>query len=84
MRRAVRVGTKLRVIVALVPVSLLPVLLKLSGSVYLVGAVILGLLFLHTAIVAARSKSKTSARHLLRASVLYLPLLLILMILNKQ
>ncbi len=69
---------------ALVPVSLLPVVLKLSGPLYLVGAVVLGLLFLYAAITAARSKSKTSARYLLRASVLYLPLLLLLMILNRS
>lgn len=68
---------------ALVPVSLLPVALNLSGWVYFVGALILGLLFLYSAVIAARSKSRATAVSLLRASVLYLPLLLLLMILNR-
>ena len=68
---------------ALVPVSLLPTLLKLSGVVYLGGALALGLLFLYVSINAARTKSKAGARQLLRASVIYLPLLLALMILSR-
>lgn len=68
---------------ALIPVSLLPAFLKLSGTLYLVGAIVLGLLFLYFAISAARHKSKAGARLLLRASVLYLPLLLGLMIVSR-
>jgi protoheme IX farnesyltransferase len=68
---------------ALVPVSLLPTLLKLSGMVYFGGALALGLLFLYVGISAARTKSKAGARQLLRASVIYLPLLLALMILSR-
>jgi protoheme IX farnesyltransferase len=69
--------------IMLLPVSLLPTFLHMAGKVYLYGAVILGLLFLYSSIRAAISKSRQSARQLLLASVIYLPLLFILMVLNK-
>jgi len=67
----------------LVPVSLLPTVLGISGRVYLYGAVALGLLFLFSSVSAALSKSRQQARRLLLASVLYLPLLFGLMVLNQ-
>ncbi|MFN2533085.1 MAG: heme o synthase [Pyrinomonadaceae bacterium] len=67
----------------LIPVSLLPTLLGVSGKVYFVGAIILGLLFLYSSVRAAFSMSRQHARRLLLASVIYLPLLFILMVLNK-
>jgi len=67
----------------LVPVSLLPALLGLSGRVYFFAALVLGLLFLGASIRAALSKSNQHARHLLLASVLYLPLLFGVMVLNR-
>jgi protoheme IX farnesyltransferase len=67
----------------LVPVSLLPTLIGISGRVYLYGALVLGLLFLYSSIRAAFSKSRQQARRLLLASVLYLPLLFVLMVLNQ-
>ena len=69
--------------IALIPVSLLPVAINLSGWVYFAGALLLGLAYLYSATIAARTKSIGAARSLLRASVLYLPLLLLLMILNR-
>src|SRR6266576_6599293 len=63
----------------LIPVSLLPAVLGMSGKIYLYGAVILGLAFLYSSIRAAFSLSRQQARRLLLASVLYLPLLFILM-----
>jgi protoheme IX farnesyltransferase len=67
----------------LVPVSLLPTLIGISGRVYFFGALLLGLLFLYSSIRAALSKSRQQARRLLLASVLYLPLLFVLMVLNQ-
>lgn len=67
----------------LVPVSLLPTLIGISGRVYFYGALLLGLLFLYSSIRAALSKSRQQARRLLLASVLYLPLLFVLMVLNQ-
>jgi heme o synthase len=67
----------------LLPVSLLPTLLGISGRIYLAAAAVLGLLFLASSIRAALSKSNQHARQLLLASVLYLPLLFGVMVLNR-
>jgi heme o synthase len=67
----------------LIPVSLLPTVLGVSGRVYFFGALVLGLLFLFSSTRAAFSMSRQHARQLLLASVLYLPLLFILMVANK-
>ncbi len=73
----------------LISVSLLPALLRMSGRVYLVGALLLGLAFLWFVFRLARTKLPTTspdsrkfARQLLLASVAYLPLLFALMMLN--
>jgi protoheme IX farnesyltransferase len=67
----------------LLPVSLLPTLLKFSGWIYLVGAVILGAAFLYVSITTARKMTREQSKLLLKASVLYLPLLLGLMVLDS-
>jgi protoheme IX farnesyltransferase len=69
--------------ILLLPVSLLPTVLGVSGKVYLYGAIVLGLLFLISSVRAAISKSRQEARRLLLASVIYLPLLFILMVLDR-
>lgn len=68
----------------LLPVSLLPTVLGISGKIYLYGAIVLGLLFLYSSVRAAFSKSRQEARRLLLASVIYLPLLFILMVINSE
>lgn len=67
----------------LLPVSLLPTVLGISGTIYFYGALVLGVLFLYSSISAAISKSRQQARRLLLASVIYLPLLFALMVLNR-
>ena len=67
----------------LIPVSLLPTVLGISGRFYLFAALALGLAFLASSIRAALSKSNQHARQLLLASVLYLPLLFGVMVLNR-
>jgi protoheme IX farnesyltransferase len=67
----------------LLPVSLLPAALGIAGRVYLCGAILLGLLFLYSSVRAALSQSRHEARRLLLASVLYLPLLFALMVVNS-
>jgi protoheme IX farnesyltransferase len=67
----------------LVPVSLFPTILGTTGSVYFYGAFVLGILFLGTSIHAALVHTRQGARRLLLASVLYLPVLFGLMVLNK-
>ncbi|MBA3765760.1 MAG: protoheme IX farnesyltransferase [Acidobacteria bacterium] len=67
----------------LLPVSLLPTALGISGAIYFYGAIVLGVVFLYYSICAAISKSRQQARRLLLASVIYLPLLFALMVLNR-
>ncbi len=67
----------------LLPISLAPVALKLVGPIYLVGALVAGLAMLWTAMRFARQLSSSSARGLFFASILYLPVLLVLMVVDK-
>jgi heme o synthase len=67
----------------LLPISLCPFLFKLTGPVYLAGALVLGLTFLWFAIQFARRLTVSSARQLFYVSILYLPLLLTVMVLDK-
>jgi protoheme IX farnesyltransferase len=75
----------------LIPLSVLPSIFGMAGKIYLVGAVILGvalfyfgarLAFLKLPIDAPRSKML--ARHVLQATVIYLPLLFVLMMGNSS
>jgi protoheme IX farnesyltransferase len=67
----------------LLPVSLLPFLFRLAGPVYLVGALVLGVAFLGSAILFARELTVARARQLFFLSILYLPLLLAMLVLDK-
>ncbi len=69
--------------ILLIPISFAPFFIGLAGWFYLVGAILLGAYFLWNSIKAAREKSNEQARKLLLASVLYLPLLFGLMVLNR-
>lgn len=66
----------------LLPVSLLPTLVGLSGSRYFVGAFILGVALLWVALRFAWARTRTHARTLFFASIIYLPLLFGLMIID--
>jgi heme o synthase len=70
--------------VMLLPVSVAPFFIGFAGWIYLVGASVLGLWFLYSSIAAARAKSVEMARKLLMVSVLYLPLIFALMVLNHK
>jgi heme o synthase len=67
----------------LLPISILPTMLGMSGQVYLYGAIILGLIYLYSGIRVALFKSRIQARRLLLTSVLYLPILFVLMVIGK-
>ncbi len=69
--------------VLLLPVSLAPFFIGLAGWVYLIGASVLGLWFLWASIAAARAKTDEKARKLLLVSVIYLPLIFLLMVFNR-
>ncbi|HTU23733.1 MAG TPA: heme o synthase [Gemmataceae bacterium] len=68
---------------ALLAVSLQPVLFGEARLVYLGGAVLLGLTFLATAVGFQRRRTHCQARRVLRASLLYLPGLLALLLLDR-
>jgi len=68
---------------ALVPVSLLPTAIGLTGRVYFAGAVVLGLAALALAIRFARQRTPDRARQLFYASLVYLPVLWVLMLANR-
>jgi heme o synthase len=70
--------------VALLPVSLLPTLAGMTGVAYALGALLLGLAFLGSSARLARSMTNILARRVLLASVIYLPLVLGLMMLDKS
>ncbi len=67
----------------LIPVSVLPSIFGFSGVAYLVGALVLGLVFLGYCIGFSRRHSAGAARRLLLASVIYLPVVLLLMVADQ-
>jgi heme o synthase len=73
----------------LIPISVVPSLMGMAGRVYLVGALALGIALFYFGVRLASEKlpltsapSKMRARHLLQATVIYLPLLFALMMGN--
>ena len=69
--------------IMLLPVSVAPYFFQISGLVFLIGALLLGVWFIWASIQAARTKSDESARKLLLVSVIYLPLFFLLMVINR-
>lgn len=69
--------------VALIPVSMAPTALGLTGGLYFFGALGLGIAFLAFSVALARGRRRRSARRLLLASVTYLPLLLVLLVVDR-
>jgi protoheme IX farnesyltransferase len=75
---------------ALIPVSVLPVAMGMAGRVYLVGAILMGVALFRVSmgmaypqLPATAPASKSSARRLLRATIIYLPALFALMMANS-
>jgi protoheme IX farnesyltransferase len=70
-------------LILLIPVSLLPGWLAMTGYIYQAGAAILGVLFLYTGWRVAAERSLLRARGVLLASVFYLPILYGLMLFDR-
>jgi protoheme IX farnesyltransferase len=68
---------------ALVPVSLLPSILRLAGPLYFVGALALGLAYLAFCVAFAHHRTSATARRLMFASLLYLPAVVAVMLLDR-
>ncbi|MFV0388342.1 MAG: heme o synthase [Pyrinomonadaceae bacterium] len=67
----------------LLPISVAPYFLGLSGKIFLVGASVLGIWFLYVSVRTARARTVEMARKLLFASVLYLPIVFLLMVIDR-
>ena len=70
--------------IMLVPVSLAPFLLGFAGWIFLAAASVLGVWFLVESVRTARAKTPEMARRLLLVSVIYLPILFAVMVLDKR
>ena len=68
----------------LLPVSLLPGFLNMTGHWYLAAALMLGAFFLRAAVRVARDRTLPNARLVLKASVIYLPLLYMALVLDRH
>ena len=67
---------------ALLPVSLLPTVVHLNGIFYFLSALILGIYYIRLAIESLDHLDQ-KARQLFRASIIYLALLLVMMVIDK-
>ncbi len=67
----------------LIPLSLTPTFLGYAGLIYLVGALLLSSSFFYYGARLALRRSNVIARRLLFASIVYLPLVFVLMVLDK-
>jgi len=76
--RLILISTQLLIIA-----SLLLTFIAHTGMLYLVSAMILGISFYYFAYHAAQSRSKVAAKRLLHASVIYLPLIYLFILLDK-
>jgi protoheme IX farnesyltransferase len=68
---------------ALLPLSLAPTLLGLTGNVYFAGALLLGVAFVYLTYRFVRTRAVRDARTVFFGSIVYLPLVWILMIADK-
>jgi protoheme IX farnesyltransferase len=76
--RAILISTQLLIVASLVLTFAAP-----RGALYFLLAIILGLSFYYVAYRASASRSKSAAKQLLHASVIYLPLLYLAMLIDK-
>jgi protoheme IX farnesyltransferase len=67
----------------LIPVSLAPAFLSMTGRLYFIGALVLGLFYLYSGVRVTLDRTVLRARQVLLASVVYLPLLYGLMLLDR-
>lgn len=70
--------------IVLIPVSLWPTFVQMCGWFYFAGALLIGLWFLAACIRWRMTESTMDARRVLRVSVIYLPLLLLLIVIDAM
>ena len=70
--------------ILLIPISLVPRILGMTGSIYAAAACVAGLALLYFGVRLGRERTLASARHVLLASVLYLPMLFAVMMIDRR
>lgn len=81
------VSTRVQMIafcLALIAVSVLPAVIGLAGSAYLVGAVMMGIVLLAYGVRFGAGRSRRLAIQLMAATLVYMPVLLTLLVLDKR
>lgn len=68
---------------ALLPISIVPKLLAMTGDVYVIGALAIGGYFLWSTLNIVRDRTRLQARKVLLASIVYLPILYGLMVIDR-
>jgi len=68
----------------LVPVSLIPAWLGMAGTLYVVGALLLGGMYFWSGVRISRERTLLRARGVLMASIAYLPLLYVLLLADRR
>jgi len=68
--------------ILLILVSILPTVIGLAGMTYFIGALILGGFMMATGLILCLSKKDKDARRLFKASLVYLPMLLVLFVID--
>lgn len=68
----------------LIPVSLAPAWLGMTGWIYAAGALLLGGFYFWSGIRVRREKSLTRARQVLLSSIVYLPVLYLLLVIDRK
>jgi protoheme IX farnesyltransferase len=67
---------------ALIPISLIPTMLAMTGNMYVVGALVLGLFYVYSGTRVTFHRTRRRARGVLLASIVYLPVLYALMLVD--
>jgi len=68
----------------LVPCTMIPSFIGLTGDIYLAGTSLLGIVFGYQAVRLTFDRSNSAARRLLLASIIYLPAVFLLLALDKR
>ena len=69
--------------IALLVTSLGLYILKIAGIFYAIGAALIGMLFFAIALQVSMNSNKRNARRLMFASIVYLPLLFLLILIER-
>lgn len=69
---------------ALLLISVIPSFLGLAGGAYLAGAVVTGIAFVVASVAFASARNMRTARYLFFVSILYLPLIMSLLVINRR